>query len=284
MDAEQERIERLAQQMSVEPPAALDERIQVQADATFDLFKQPACPTWTQRTGRMIMKSRIVRVAAVIAVIAAIVSGLNLFSQTSNVLWALTDSIEVLRPFRAVAVEGNELDSETGQAKSFRGWSVESEDQSRIIKERHEVDGVCIRVANGNRTWRYDPQTHTVTKNLPYGMPEHGLGHRFLEQLQAGHESGFLTDWREEHGVDTATGRERIVLKIAWTNQRYNGPRSLHLEFDLESKLVVFMQQWENATWKGPARLTVNKITYYETLPEELFEMEIPEGATVVEH
>lgn len=284
MDAEQERIEKLARQMSVEPRPALDERIQVQADATFDLFKQPTCPTWTQRTGRMIIKSRIVRVAAVIALITAIVSGLNLLSQTSNVVWALTDSIEVLRPFRAVAVEGDELDSETGQMKSMKAWSVESEDQSRIIKERHEVDGICILVANGSRTWRYNPQTHTVTKNLPYGMPEHGLGCRFLEQLQAGRESGFLTDWRETRDIDAATGKERIVLEVAWTNPRYNGPRSLHLEFDLESKLLVFLQQWENATWQGPARLTVNKITYHETLPEELFEMEIPKGATVIEH
>lgn len=75
-----------------------------------------------------------------------------------------------------------------------------------------------------------------------------------------------------------------MVLKIAWTHARFSGPRSLRLEFDLESKLLVRMQQWENATWQGPACLTVNKITYHEVLPDTLFEFEVPAGSTVIEH
>jgi outer membrane lipoprotein-sorting protein len=57
----------------------------------------------------------------------------------------------------------------------------------------------------------------------------------------------------------------------------------MRIEFDVESKLLVSFKQWENANWEGPATLVVEKITYYENLPDDLFEFEIPEGATVIE-
>ena len=56
------------------------------------------------------------------------------------------------------------------------------------------------------------------------------------------------------------------------------------IEFDVESKLPISLKQWENDKWKGPATLVVEKITYYEKLPDELFEFEIPDGASVIEH
>lgn len=232
----------------------------------------------------LIMKSKAGKIAAVIAITPTLVFGTLFLLLADNTAWALTDSIDALRQFRAVVFVGTELDSETGQMKAIKLWCVESEDQSHIAKERYDVDGVCVRVANGDRTWRYDSDTHTVTKNLPYSMSEHGFGHQFLEQLHASHKAGFFKEWQVKQLVDASTGKHRMVLKIAWTNEKYNGPRSLRLEFDVESKLLVHVQQWENATWQGPARVTANRITYHKSLPENLFEFEIPEGATVIEH
>jgi outer membrane lipoprotein-sorting protein len=55
------------------------------------------------------------------------------------------------------------------------------------------------------------------------------------------------------------------------------------IEIDVESKLLIGLRQWENANWDGPATLVVEKITYHENLPDDLFEFTIPEGATVIE-
>jgi outer membrane lipoprotein-sorting protein len=85
------------------------------------------------------------------------------------------------------------------------------------------------------------------------------------------------------YGKDTDTGKQRAFLKIAWLDKRYNGPRSMWLEFDVESKLLVSFKQWENASWEGSATLVGEKIIYYKNLPDDLFEFEIPEGATVIE-
>jgi len=236
---------------------------------------------------RIIMKSPLVKLAAAAVLVIACLTGVFMFSQTSGVAWAIEQSIEALSKYNAVLVEGSEsfLDEEGKlQMRDTKMWAVANEDQTRVKKERHEVDGVPTIVTNGQETWRYDPQTNTVIKNLPYGTPEGWIGGRFLEQLRAFQESGLMNHWEVTYGKDPVSSKQRAFLTVAWLDKRYNGPRSMWFEFDVESKLVVGMKQWENANWEGPPRIVSEKITYYESLPDELFEFEIPDGVTVIEH
>ena len=236
---------------------------------------------------RIIMKSPLVKLAAAAVLVIACLTGVFMFSQTSGVAWAIEQSIEALSKYNAVLVEGSEsfLDEEGKlQMRDTKMWAVANEDQTRVKKERHEVDGVPTIVTNGQEPWRYDPQTNTVIKNLPYGTPEGWIGGRFLEQLRAFQESGLMNHWEVTYGKDPVSSKQRAFLTVAWLDKRYNGPRSMWFEFDVESKLVVGMKQWENANWEGPPRIVSEKITYYESLPDELFEFEIPDGATVIEH
>jgi outer membrane lipoprotein-sorting protein len=107
---------------------------------------------------------------------------------------------------------------------------------------------------------------------------------RMLEQLKELRDSGkyLLTDWKETYGKDPASGRERVYLTFALTQGPFS-PRSMWFEFDAESKLLIGYKQWGNSNLEGTPLIVVEKITFYETLPDELFEFEIPEGATVVE-
>ncbi|MFC1760602.1 outer membrane lipoprotein carrier protein LolA [Planctomycetota bacterium] len=284
MDAEQERIERLAQQMSVELPPALDERIQREADAQFETFKQPACPSWAQRIGRIIMKSHIVRIAAVFAVIAAVA----FFHQTGDVAWALEESIAALSHYRAVLLEGQESErtwSEDGskQRRPSKYWAVANADQTGIEKFRAEAAGALILTTDGRKTWRYDPDANVVyVENRPYTASDMWWGAQFFEQMQTWRDKGIFTQWNVTYSRDAATARERAVLTCAMPDGPPS-PRSLEITFDVESKLPISLKQWENPTWEGPADLVIEKITYYETLSDDLFEMEIPEGAQVIE-
>lgn len=232
------------------------------------------------------MKSPLAKVTAAAALVIVCVIGVFLFSRTSGAAWAIEQSIEALSKYNAVLIEGSEsfLD-EDGQLQMRTGktWWVTNEDQTKVIKERTDIDGVTILIANGQETWRYDPQTNTVIKNRPYGMPEGWIGSRLLEQLKTFHESGLITKWEVTYGEDPIMNKQRAYLTVAWLDKRYNGPRSMWFEFDVESKLVVSLKQWENANWEGPPRAVSEKITYYENLPDSHFEFEIPEGATVIE-
>ncbi len=234
---------------------------------------------------RIIMKSPLAKVTAAAALVIVCVIGVFLFSRTSGAAWAIEQSIEALSKYNAVLIEGSEsfLD-EDGQLQMRTGktWWVTNEDQTKVIKERTDIDGVTILIANGQETWRYDPQTNTVIKNRPYGMPEGWIGSRLLEQLKTFHESGLITKWEVTYGEDPIMNKQRAYLTVAWLDKRYNGPRSMWFEFDVESKLVVSLKQWENADWEGPPSAVSEKITYYESLPDSHFEFEIPEGATVI--
>lgn len=236
---------------------------------------------------RIIMRNPQTKVAAAAVLIVACLIGVFIINETSSVTWAIEQSIEALSKYNAVLVEGSESDlNEDGelQMRDWKSWAVANEDQTKAKKIRHEVDGVPTIITNGQETWRYDLQTNTVIKNLPYGTPEHWIGGRFLEQLRAFHESGLINHWEVTYGKDPVTSKQRAFLTVAWLDKRYNGPRSMWFEFDVESKLVVSVKQWENSNWEGPPRIVSEKITYYESLPDELFEFEIPEGATVIEH
>jgi len=244
----------------------------------------PAVP---ENIWRIIMKSPLTKVAVAATLIIACLIGVLMFSQTSGVAWAIEQSIEAVSKYKAVLVEGSEsFLNEDGklQMRKQKSWAVANEDQTKVKKIRIEVDGVPTIITNGRETWRYDQQTNTVTKNLSYGTAEVWIGSRLLEQLKTFRESGLITKWEVTDSKDSATGKQRIFLTCAWLDKRYNGPRSLWLEIDRQSNLLVGLKQWENADWEGPAQYVAEKITYYENLPDELFEFEIPDGATVIEH
>ena len=239
---------------------------------------------------RIIMKSPLTKVAAAGVLIAVCLIGVFMFNRTSGVAWAIEQSIEALSKYNAIVVEGLELERtwrEDGslEQRPFKSWAVANKDQTMVEKYRHEVEGIPFITTNGRKTWRYDPQTNTVRiENRPYIASECWFGSRLLEQLRDGHESGIITHWQETYVKIPGTGKQRVVLKIGWLTKRFNGLRSMVIEFDVESKLLVGFKQWENAKWDGPAALVVEKITYHKILPDELFEFEIPDGATVVEH
>jgi outer membrane lipoprotein-sorting protein len=236
---------------------------------------------------RIIMKNQITKLAAAIVVIVAIALLVTIFNSSTTIVWAIDQSIEAMSRYNAVVVEGLDTErtwKENGSLEQmpFKSWAVANEDHTMVKKYRHEINGVPILITNGEKTWRYDLQTNTVrVENRPYIASECWCGSQFLEQIKS--FLGESIPWEVTYGKDPATGKQRAFLKIAWLDERYNGPRSMWIEFDVESKLPVSLKQWENANWEGPAALVVEKITYHEKLPDDLFEFEIPEGATVIE-
>jgi outer membrane lipoprotein-sorting protein len=237
---------------------------------------------------RMIMKSQITRLAAAAMIILAVALAITILNHSASPAWAIEQSIEAVGRYRALVIEG--WDSERAwredgslEQRPFKSWAVANEDQTMIEKYRHEVNGIPIIITDGHKTWRYDMETNAVRiEDQPYVASQCWLGSHFLEQLKS-FAGSVITDWDVTYAKDPTTGKQRAFLKIAWLEERYNGPRSLCIEFDTESKLPVSFKQWENANWEGPAALIGEKLTYYENLPDDLFEFEVPEGATVIE-
>lgn len=238
---------------------------------------------------RTIMRSPLTKLAIAAVLLVACLTGVSVLYKTSGTAWAIEQSIEAVSQYKAVLIEGFDSEqtwTETGslEPRPFKAWAAANEGQTAVEKYRHEVNGVPIITTNGKKTWRYDPQTNTVRiENRPYIASECWCGGQFLEQLKTFRESAAFTHWEQTYGKDTRTGKQRVSLKIAWLTERFNGPRSMVIEFDAESKLLTGLKQWENANWEGPPALVVDKVTYYDNLPDELFEFKIPKGAEVVD-
>ncbi len=238
---------------------------------------------------RTIMRSHITKLAAAAVIILAVLITLATLDRTTTPLWAIEQSIGAMNQYNAVFMEGAQSERlwrQDGNSKlrPYKSWAKANEALTMIEKFRIDVDDVTILTTDGRKTWRYDPRKNTVrVQNRPYVAGEIWLGPRFLEQLKSFHDSGVITNWEITYGTDPAVGKKWAFLKIAWLDKRYNGPRSLSLQFNMQSKLLVALKQWENIDCEGLPALVAQKITYYEDLPDNLFEFHIPEAATVIE-
>jgi len=179
---------------------------------------------------RIIMKSQLVKLAVAAVLVIACVTGVFVFSRTSGAAWAIEQSIEAVSQYKAVFVEG--FDSEhtwieggSLDQRPFKAWAVANEDQTMVEKYRHELDGVPFIITNGQKTWRYNLETNTVRiEDRPYIASECWCGSQFLEQIK-GFLGEVIPNWEVTYGKDPATGKQRAFLKIAWLEERYNGPR-----------------------------------------------------------
>jgi len=238
---------------------------------------------------RVAMRHPITRYAIAAVVVLAAIVGFGLFHRTAGTAWAIEQSIQALSRYNALLAEGVVSErawTEDGslELRPSRMWAVADADQTRIEKYRFELDGVTLLTTDGRKTWKFEPQANRVTiRNRPYVASEYWLGSGLLEQLNRLRDAGTITRWEETLAQDPPTGESRVVLRVAWQDARWNGPRSVRLEFDPDSKLLVSLRQWENADWEGPPSYVAERITYYESLPDDLFEYAIPPGATVLE-
>lgn len=266
----------------------MDERILDRAVTRMEESKNTIPALGRPMIWRTIMKNRKTQFATAAVIALAAILSITLFSHLGSPAWAIEQSIEALDRFRAVSVEGWEsertwIDGGSMELRPFKSWAVANEDQTRVGKYRIEIEDFLILTTNGQKTWRYDPKTNTVRiENQPYNAGDVWCGSRFLEQLKEARDKWLITKWQITYGKDPATDKERAFLSFSMP-EGPPSPRSVRIEFDIESKLPVSFKQWENPNWEGPAALVAETITYHENLPDDLFEFEIPEGASLIE-
>ena len=76
--------------------------------------------------------------------------------------------------------------------------------------------------------------------------------------------------WQEPYAVDDQTGRNWVFV----TGSYKSLSASFWIVFDLESKLMVRAKYWLNPHRKGRAAVDIEKISYNEEIPDEIFDPE----------
>jgi len=218
---------------------------------------QPGRITW-----RAIMTSKASKLTAA-AVVVGVVLLFTVFDSFTQPAWALADAIEAIKNFRSVHVVG-----------AFPGGTAEI--WMRANEAKTQSTDVVVKGSAGAITWtkegstfHYEPGQNTVyfEHALTVGMAQ-WLGPELLEMLSTAQNAELV------RGKDPATGRDRVMLMCSLVD--VHGAQSWTIEFDVASKLPVAFKQWPNLDRSGVPSFDAFKVTYFEDLPDSVFEVEIP--------
>jgi hypothetical protein len=257
-----EDVERLIRNVPVNTSAQRDDEVR---DDVLDAMErsrkvQSAAPQ--PSLWRIIMKSKASKLAAAIIVIGVVLSFLA-SERLSSPAWAIEQSIEALKDLKAIHLVG-----------TFPGGTAEV--WMRANDTGTQSNKVVVRGSHGAITWtqdgstyHYEPSQNTVyfENAVTIGMAQ-WLGPDLLQMLSQ------AKNVKVVRGRDAATGRGRVMLSCSLID--VHGPQSWIIEFDVTSKLPVSLKQWQNLDRSGPPAFEAFKLTYYEDLPDSVFEVHIP--------
>ncbi len=94
-------------------------------------------------------------------------------------------------------------------------------------------------------------------------------GPRLLELMRAAGLSLVDSHWRFPN-------RRAVVVEFGMLSTR--GPMSARAEFDVETKLLTSLQQWDNMDRRGTPGFESDDITFLRDLPDAAFAVGLPEG------
>ena len=284
MTDNKKQFEDFVREIKFDDTPDLSHRDKLEQDLLTALTKQTPRQTEIWRT---IMKTKIAKLATAAAIILIATLGITLLSKSTTPAWAIEDTIAAIGQFDAIYVSGlieaSHQDFNDGQdlvlpgdnGIKFELWANANEQRTSSKDVRLQIaDGVVIAVQN-EVTYTYDPNSNTVSvepgrhvKIRPW------LSAGFFESIEKINEN-----WQVIYGKDPATGRDLAFVTCSYSPEC----KSWWFEFDLESDLPVRFKQWYNTRREGAPAIDFQRIVYFEELPDQLFEFEIPEGATVIE-
>ena len=246
--------------------------------------------TREQKMWRIIMRSKMTKLAAAAAVIIiGLGMAVYLIDKATTPAWAIDQSIEAMKNYRGIHFSGtismswedffNDLGVQDlpvfpeSQGK-FEMWAQADDKLSRSSRVKMVLpDNIIIsgrklqsymQLANGTT---YDIQgDHMKIQPWPTS--------KLLEIMK-----NVKDTWTELYGMDADTGKQRIFIKCSSADMN----KSWEFEFDFESKLLVRLRQWNNNNnHEGLPTFDMYKIVYYEQLPDEIFEIDLPDSSRII--
>jgi hypothetical protein len=179
--------------------------------------------------------------------------------------WSIERSIDATRPFGALHLRGT-----FGGNATCELWARSSADRSRSQR-------VLIRITDGPVIWTEGNKTHYYDRGsrVVYTDDAHTAGFnpwpgpKLFEMAQTAGVRVVDTRWR-------FPGRRSVVVE--WSLLSALGPTSARAEFDIDTKLLVSLRQWDNMERRGVPGFEADDITYLPDLPDDAFAVDLPPG------
>jgi len=276
-----EKIERLIKKSRYKAgPEAYDKALGSFLQAV-DAYEKQKTPLTETNIWRIIMKSRIAKLAAAAVIIVAVIISITFWDKSVRPAYGIEQTIEAFRNVNSVYLEATTWDK-AGKSLNLKMWARRGEDGKFLFGDfRQESSYGDIIVANEkeNLTYCYYPSNKQVYiyKGLTSTIGSF-LDMNFFLFLQEE-----MKDVKMEYGKDEVTGKEIVTLSFNETEKtQKSGSKSGVITFDLESKLPSRMKLWDNLDFQGDPFIMSNLIVYNPKVREDIFKFEIPEDSTVI--
>ena len=284
MSAE-ENIKRLvkkfyaAKKSSIATSAKMDKKVLDGALHEYEKSNKASMANFRPNIWRIIMKTKISKLATAATIILAVVLSVTILNHSASPAWAIEQTIEAFKNVNTVYYV-----SVYRAGYRTENWARRGSDGKFLMGDfREQNNGDMTTVANDkqNITYLYNEKTNTVyIYNGVTVTTGSWLDIDFYELLRDEMEDVNIT-----HVKNKRTGKDGVSVTFKVPEKKYkrSAGRSGVILFDVETKLPVRMTLWDNENRDGEPYGEVTEIVYDPDISEEIFEFEIPEGATVIE-
>ncbi|MHC4622858.1 MAG: hypothetical protein ACYS4W_03040 [Planctomycetota bacterium] len=270
-DADQ--AEKRMKTMEFKASAAMHDRILRDVLKAHDKSKNIKSAVMQPNVWRIIMKTRVAKLAAAAAIIIAVGLTLTVFDKSLSSAYAIEQTIEAMRSIHSIHAYCTDWDDSKGEA-----W-VQTDPETGQEEYYHADQGNLLIVGTPEATYYYYKDKNLVRIRDEYVPASEVRISRFFEDMvkwiqQYHGQLGFYFQFDED------LQQEVIMVHGSIPTQGDIEEKEFIFRVDPETKLPIDMEALKCGPGQGVK--SVDRIEYNVTIPEGIFEFKIPAGAKVV--
>jgi hypothetical protein len=250
-----------------------DEKILGDALAAFEKSKINTPAEIEPSVWRIIMKSKITKLAAAAMIVIAAVISMTFLNKSATPAYAIEQTIEAMRSIYSIHAFTADWDNSKGET-----W-VQTNPQTGQEEYYYADQNNLLIVGTPQATYYYYKDKNLVRIRNEYVPASEVRISRFFEDLV-----GWIQQYHGELGFyfqfDKDIQREIIMVHGSIPAQGDIGEKEFIFRVDPQTKLPISMESLKCGPSEGVK--SVDRIEYNAAIPQGLFEFKVPPGAKVV--
>ena len=275
-----EKIKRLFAKSNVRVNSKVDDKIINDALTAFDKSEKTKSVSAEPNMWRIIMKSRITKLAAAAVIIIAVLVGVHQFSGSidgAGVAWA--DAIENTKKMLWLHTVANE--TQKGKEVATEQWiSFESKVFAYKLSDGH----IGYHDYSKQKLWEYEPQSRTIS----ISYPEHKGDNIFTKLKSIGSFLGIAIEELTKMGgkvierSGTYNGNTVRIYEVTFSEHPASKKFNMKFFVDPDSQLLI-AEKVKATDEKGNILMEVEgKLDYPETGPTSIYDLGVPSSAKII--
>lgn len=268
-----DNIHKLIKKLNVKAGPELDQRVHDDISKALAEPKQKQPAPTGPNIWRIIMKNKTTKYATAAAVILITVLGIAFLDKSATPAYAVEQTIEAMRSINSIHAYCTDWNDSQGQT-----W-VQIDPETGKEEYYHADQGNLLIVGTPQATYYYYKDENLVRIRNKYVPASEVRFSRFFEDL---------VEWIQQHHgelsfhfqFDEELQKEVIMVHGSIPTQGDMEEKEFIVRVDSQTKLPISLEAIK--TGPGEGVKSVDHLEYNVTIPEGIFEFEIPDEAKVI--